>query len=218
MKVLITAGATREPIDDVRFLSNVSTGTTGASLADALSEAGHEVLLLRGAGAVSAGEKCQQETFMSAQDLLSRVQQHLATGDFTAVIMTAAVSDYRPKVAVSGKISSDNDQLTLQLVRNEKILPKLKAFSSRPLYVVGFKLTVGANEQLRRDAVAAQFAAGGVDAVVQNDLSEIRVATRESHPFRLFKNPADAPIEIPGAKSLAREVEVSIREAAPRVA
>ncbi|HEY0945944.1 MAG TPA: phosphopantothenoylcysteine decarboxylase, partial [Opitutaceae bacterium] len=49
MNILLTAGATREPIDDVRFLSNVSTGATGAALAESLAAAGHAVTLLRGA-------------------------------------------------------------------------------------------------------------------------------------------------------------------------
>jgi phosphopantothenoylcysteine decarboxylase/phosphopantothenate--cysteine ligase len=218
MKLLITAGATRESIDAVRFISNVSTGTTGAALADAFSEAGHDVLLLRGIGAVSAREKCQQVTFSSTQDLSSRLQQHVASGSIDAVIMSAAVADYRPKQPVTGKIPSDNDQLTLHLVRNEKILPQLKTFSSRPLYVVGFKLTVGADEQVRRDAVAAQFASGGVDLVVHNDLAEIQVATRENHPFWLFKDPTDAPTKILGANALARAIEARIVESRPRVA
>jgi phosphopantothenoylcysteine decarboxylase/phosphopantothenate--cysteine ligase len=155
------------------------------------------VLLLRGIGAV---------------------QQQIAGGNFDAVIMTAAVADYRPAESVDGKIVSDKDQLTLQLVRNEKILPRLKAFASRPLFVVGFKLTVGADESARRGAVAAQFAGGGVDLVVQNDLAEIRVAPREKHPFQLFQNPTDAPMKILGANALARAIEARIAEAVPRVA
>ena len=53
MKILVTAGATREPLDAVRYLSNVSTGATGAALAAALAARGHTVTLLRGTGAVS---------------------------------------------------------------------------------------------------------------------------------------------------------------------
>lgn len=207
MKVLITAGATREPIDAVRFLSNVSTGTTGAALADAFSEAGHDVLLLRGIGAVSPPGKLQQETFSSAQDLSSRLQQRIAGGDFDAVIMTAAVADYRPAESVDGKLASDNSQLILHLVRNEKILPRLKAFSPRPLFVVGFKLTVKADDQARRAAIMAQFAAGGVDLVVHNDLDEIRSASRENHPFRIFRKPTDEPQKISGPTALAHAIE-----------
>ena len=69
MKVLITAGATREPIDEVRFLSNVSTGATGAALAENFARRGHEVTLLRGAGAVAPAAISDLQTFSSAEDL-----------------------------------------------------------------------------------------------------------------------------------------------------
>jgi phosphopantothenoylcysteine decarboxylase/phosphopantothenate--cysteine ligase len=69
------------------------------------------------------------------------------------------------------------------------------------LRVVGFKLTVGADAAARRAAVAAQFAAGGVDCVVQNDLREIRGATL--HPFRVFTSAEGAPEKIAGAAALA---------------
>ena len=204
MNVLLTAGATREPLDAVRFLSNVSTGSTGAALADALIALGHTVTLLRGEGAATPSTACELETFSSAVNLWARLERHLCTGKFDAVILAAAVSDYRPENALDGKISSDAATLSLALVRNPKILPQLKAFSPRALLVVGFKLTVGADAAARRTAVAAQFAAGGVDCVVQNDLAEIRIAP--AHPFRLFRSAEAAPEEIAGAAALAERL------------
>lgn len=201
MNVLLTAGATREPLDAVRFLSNVSSGATGAALADALNELGHRVTLLRGEGAAAPKTACELETFSSTVDLWTQLERRLATGTFDAVIMAAAVADYRPLTVDRGKISSEAPQFTLTLTRNPKILPQLKAFSPKPLTVVGFKLTVGADAVARRAAVVAQFAAGGVDCVVQNDLHEIRLAT--SHPFRLFRSAEGTPEEITGTTALA---------------
>ena len=203
MKLLVTSGATREPIDAVRFLSNVSTGATGAALADAFAAAGHAVTLLHGVGSAIASRVCRHETFTSADDLRMRLRQQLATGAFDAVIMTAAVADYRPAAALAGKISSSLDRLTLELVRNPKILPQLKTFSPRPLRVIGFKLTVGADEAARRAAVAAQFAAGGVDAIVHNDLAEIRERRREEHPFHVYRSLETPPQSATGATALA---------------
>ena len=106
MKLLITSGATREPIDDVRFLSNLSTGKTGAALAGFFLEAGHAVSLLHGEGAVTpSSTKLHCEAFSSANDLRSRLQRHLNTGSYDAIIMTAAISDFRPAQPVAGKIS-----------------------------------------------------------------------------------------------------------------
>ncbi len=203
MNLLITAGATREPIDDVRYVSNVSTGTTGAALAEAFAHAGGRVTLLRGEGAVAARDVADSEVFSSASDLLARIRRRLASGDYDAVLMSAAVSDYRVATITLGKISSEPEQLTLPLVRNPKILPLLKSFSSRPLRVIGFKLTSGADEAARRAAVAAQFATGGVDAVVHNDLAELRAVSRDQHPFHLYSAAGTPAQTLAGAGALA---------------
>ena len=74
LRLLITSGATREPIDDVRFVTNVSTGGTGAALARAFAQRGHQVTLLRGQGAVAVDDgSCEMESFGSAEDLQARL-------------------------------------------------------------------------------------------------------------------------------------------------
>jgi phosphopantothenoylcysteine decarboxylase/phosphopantothenate--cysteine ligase len=201
MNLLVTAGATREPIDAVRFLTNVSTGATGAALADALKALGHNVALLRGEAAAAPATVADVETFSSAADLAERLRRRLAGGGFGAVLMAAAVADYRPDAAFAGKLASDAELLTVRLVRNEKVLRRLKLLSPRPLVVVGFKLTVGADEAGRRAAVSAQFSGGGVDAVVQNDLEEIR--REPAHRFRLYRDSGAKPVECLGAAGLA---------------
>jgi phosphopantothenoylcysteine synthetase/decarboxylase len=205
MNILVTAGATREPLDAVRFLSNVSTGSTGAALADALVAHDHRVTLLRGESAVAPRSACEVEVFTSTEDLRERLQRRLEGGAFDAVIMCAAVADYRPGRAATGKLGSDAAELTIRLVRNPKILPQLKSFSSRPLVVVGFKLTVGADAAARREAVSAQFAADTVDAVVHNDLDEIRAAS--VHPFWLYRSATAAPEPIGGTAALAETLD-----------
>lgn len=204
MKILLTAGATREPIDAVRFVSNVSTGTTGALLADELGRRGHSVVLLRGTASAVPPSALETEFFSSAGDLRARLQRRLGTGQFDAVIMTAAVADFRPAETSGGKISSAVPELTLKLVRNEKILPQLKSFSPRPLRVIGFKLTVGVDEAARATAVKAQFAQGGVDAVVHNDLAEIRTA--KIHPFSLWRSAEGNPLRLQGVPALAEQL------------
>ena len=201
MRILVTAGATREPLDEVRFVSNVSSGATGASLADALHGLGHDVVLLRGEGTVKPKRVHDGEVFSSCADLLAKLQRWLASGSFDVVVMTAAVADYRPEMSLSGKIRSDADELIVRLVRNPKILPQLKELSPRPLQVIGFKFTVGADADARRAAVVAQFCGGGVDATVHNDLHEIRNAA--VHPFYLWRNLEDAPQPLAGVPALA---------------
>lgn len=209
MKLLLTSGATREPIDAVRFLSNASSGATGAALAEAWAGRGHAVTLLHGAGAALPRAAVECEAFSTAEDLRGRLQRRLSLGDFDAVIMAAGVSDYRPESSRPGKISSEAELLTLRLARNPKILPRIKSYAPRPPRVVGFKLTVGADADARRAAVAAQFGRGGVDAVVHNDLEEIRAAA--VHPFHLHRSPDGAPLRVEGAGALALALEELFR-------
>lgn len=202
MPILLTSGASREPIDAVRFISNFSTGKTGAALADALTSLGHHVVVLRGIDSAQSAHAAEQEVFSSAADLGQRLQNRLASGIYDAVIMTAAVADYRPQTSRPDKIASDAAELTLRLVRNPKILPQLKSWSPRPLTVIGFKLMVGVDAATRLRAVQAQHEAGGVDATVANDLSEIRQGA--PHPFYLYREGAPTFQALHGIAPLAQ--------------
>ena len=201
MKILVTAGATREPIDSVRFLSNVSSGGTGAAIADVLASLGHQVFVLRGEGSALPKQTLPSEQFTSADSLRAHLAARLSADAFDVVIMVAAVADYRPATPVPGKLPSDAPEMTLFLVRNPKILPQVKSLSPTPLKVVGFKLTSGAGAAERAHAVREQFLHGHVDLVVQNDLEEIR---REAvHPFRIYPSPTAEPERAEGTTALA---------------
>ena len=201
MNLLVTSGATREPIDAVRFISNISTGRTGAALAEQLTRHGHVVTLLHGIGAALPSGAVKCASFSSTDDLRALLQRTLAAGIIDGVIMAAAVSDYRSRSISSGKLSSASEHLELQLVRNPKILPLLKTFSPRPLHVTGFKLTAGADASDIARAVQAQFAAGGVDAVVHNDLTAIQSSVE--HPFALYAAADQRPVNVSGVAALS---------------
>lgn len=203
MNILLTAGATREPIDAVRFLSNVSTGRTGALLADALAAHGHTVTLLHGEAAVRPIQVKDTESFSSTADLQAALRRRLgnAATPFDAVIHCAAVSDYRPAETSAGKMSSYAAELTVRLVPTPKLLPDLKAYAApRPLKVVGFKLTAGADAPARAAAVAKLFAAGSVDAVIHNDMDDL--ATGDARPFHAWRAGEPAPETLAGIKGL----------------
>ena len=187
MKVLVTAGATREPIDAVRFISNVSSGATGAAIAEFLATAGHEVTLLHGEGSVHGNSPgITSGVFGSTEQLGARLESALCHGGFDAVVHAAAVADYRPAFKHSGKLSSYAYELTLHLVPTPKLLPQLKSWSPTPLRVLGFKLTAGADSTARAAAVGKLFAAGGVDAVVHNDMDELGAAGA-GRTFRVYR-------------------------------
>jgi phosphopantothenoylcysteine decarboxylase/phosphopantothenate--cysteine ligase len=180
LRVLITSGGTAEPIDGVRVLTNSSTGSTGALIAEHFSRAGHDVVVLRAQNARRPHARCREETFQSFADLDAALQRLLGGEHFDAVIHAAAVSDFsvhgieidgvvRPPG--SAKLRSDVAP-TLRLRRNPKLLDLIRPRSRNPaVRVVAFKLTQGADPGEVRAAVAALASGGSVDFVVHNDLS-----------------------------------------------
>jgi phosphopantothenoylcysteine decarboxylase/phosphopantothenate--cysteine ligase len=120
MLILVTAGPTREFIDDVRFLSNASSGRMGvACCTDALSR-GHEVILVHGPMTVPVPSGVEAVPVTSAMEMAESVWTRLSAVD--ALIMAAAVSDYRPASRISGKRKKDDDAWSIEMVRNPDIL------------------------------------------------------------------------------------------------
>jgi len=93
MRLLITAGPTREPIDPVRYLSNRSSGKMGYALAEAALEAGHEVILVSGPVSLTAPAGATQVKVETARQMYEAVHAHLP--GCAAAIFSAAVADYR---------------------------------------------------------------------------------------------------------------------------
>lgn len=114
MRILITAGPTREPIDDVRFISNRSSGQMGFALAEAASSAGHEVTLLLGPVLLppSVAEQVQVIRFNTTADLQALLAEHFPKCD--VLIKAAAVADYRPAQLIKGK-TPRGDGLKIEL-------------------------------------------------------------------------------------------------------
>jgi len=211
-RILITAGGTRERIDSVRYIGNMSTGRTAARLAEELSVAGHSVTWLGARDAVQPVSVNRMESYYSFADLEAQLRLLLGSGEYDVVIHAAAVSDFsvasiestgRGVVgANSGKLSSEAG-LVVHLEPNPKLLDSLKGWSGNPeLRVIGFKLTDTDDPQQRITAIKKQFNQSGVDAVVHNDLSEISQA---AHPFYLYA-PAQEPVHCADSEALAQSI------------
>lgn len=197
MKILVTSGATEEPVDGVRYITNFSTGRTGALIADRLSALGVQVTLLHGSRAEQAEHATEKHCFTSFRSLDKKLKELLSSEAYDGVIHLAAVSDYSvdyietengQKIIADdkGKISSDNEALVLHLKKNFKILPRLKEYSRTKgaLFVIGFKLTNTDSAEEVQDAVVKLFTGGAVDLVVHNELRDI---TATSHPAMIYK-------------------------------
>lgn len=120
MKIVITAGPTREYLDPVRFLSNPSTGKMGFAIASAAARRGHDVTLVVGPVALKTPKGVTRVDVVSAREMLAAVQKAIVEAD--VFIATAAVADWRPADCARTKLKKDQMSGTLELVRNPDIL------------------------------------------------------------------------------------------------
>ncbi|HUR38682.1 MAG TPA: phosphopantothenoylcysteine decarboxylase [Planctomycetota bacterium] len=139
MRVLVTAGPTREYLDDVRYISNASSGKLGFACAAAAARAGHDVTLVTGPVALPDPRGVRTIRVVSAQDMYRAVMKAYPRID--AAIATAAVGDYRPAERVAGKLKKKAGALTLRLVRTRDILQEMGDRKGKRV-LVGFALEV----------------------------------------------------------------------------
>jgi len=137
MRVLITAGPTREYLDDVRYLSNASSGRMGFELASAVLASGHEVVLACGPVSLTPPAGCELHPVETTDDLLQVCAREFPQCD--GVIATAAVCDYRPRERFSGKLAKTGVSLELELVETADVLADLGR-QKGARWIVGFAL------------------------------------------------------------------------------
>lgn len=136
-KVMITAGATREHLDPVRCLTNISSGKMGYALAQAAYAQGAEVLLISGHSALTAPEGVKRIMVNSALDMQRVVMENLAGTEI--FIGAAAVTDYRPEQYCEQKIKKNgSSSTTFHFIANPDIVAEVAASNSRPKCVIGF--------------------------------------------------------------------------------
>jgi len=137
MKILITAGPTREYLDDVRFLSNASSGRMGYAIGAAALAAGHEVVLISGPVSLPAPSGCELIAVEGTREMYEACLGQFPQCD--GVIAAAAVCDYGPRERVSGKRVKTGEPITIELVELPDIIAELgRRKESR--WSVGFAL------------------------------------------------------------------------------
>lgn len=193
MKILITGGGCREAIDNVRCVTNTSTGKTSAIIADYFSRQGCQVTVLTAASAIKPQGRCTIRSFVSGADLGHLLEEELTTQEYQLVIHAAAVSDFIPETVImdgvsvaagpEGKIPSGSS-MTLTFKAAPKLADRIKDWAKegghREPTVVCFKLTSGADPEKVLAACKAILSRGAADFVIANDILNI---TAKSHPF-----------------------------------
>ncbi len=166
MRVLVTAGPTRERIDPVRFLTNDSSGRMGFAIAEAAARAGHEVVLVAGPVSLETPKGVRRVDVESAREMLAACRK--AWRGVDALYMAAAVADWRPAKQLAGKWrAKDGGARTarIDLVRNPDVLATLTRGTRDPRrIVVAFALETGDGER----RALGKLAKKGADWIVLN--------------------------------------------------
>jgi phosphopantothenoylcysteine decarboxylase / phosphopantothenate---cysteine ligase len=167
LRVLVTAGGTREPIDSVRFIGNSSSGRMGFALAATARERGAEVTLVAANVGIEAPAGVTVHRVHSAAELEQTCEQEFPACD--VLLMAAAVADFRPESQVDGKIKKGGrSRLTIELEPTPDVLRGLSGRRRPGQTLVAFAAEHGADGL---EHARAKLAAKGVDAVVFNDIS-----------------------------------------------
>ena len=167
-KLVVTAGGTRESLDPVRFITNRSTGKQGYAIAQAALDAGADVVLISSAAGLPTPIGAALVAVDSAESMRQAVLSNLA--DSSALIMAAAVADYRPQRVSEQKIKKSDDSLSLPLTRTADILMAVKAQRAQtgyPMIVVGF---AAESENLVENA-SGKLQSKGLDLLIANDIT-----------------------------------------------
>jgi phosphopantothenoylcysteine decarboxylase/phosphopantothenate--cysteine ligase len=164
VRVVVSAGGTREPIDPVRFISNRSSGKQGHALADAARRRGAEVVLVTTSGR-SACTGVTIERVETASDMERAIRRNAEGAD--VVIMAAAVADFRPKVTIDTKLRKADGVPELVLEATPDILSALGASRQAGQVLVGF----AAETEDVSERALAKLVAKNVDLMVANDVS-----------------------------------------------
>jgi len=166
LRALVTAGPTQEPIDPVRFIANRSSGKQGYAIADALARAGAETTLVSGPVELAAPAGVRLLKVTTAREMLAACESALPAD---VAVMTAAVADWRPEVALNSKLKKDAGATApaIQMAENPDILATLARHARRPGLLIGF-----AAETDNVVAYAqAKLKKKGCDWIVANDVS-----------------------------------------------
>lgn len=165
LKFLVSAGPTREYIDPVRFLSNPSSGKMGFAVAKEAIKRGYECVLVSGPVNLKPPKGCKYIPVVSAEDMYQALKKEFNNCD--VLIMTAAVSDFKPAKKLKQKEHKIAEKSILELVRTKDILKSLSPDKGKRT-IVGF---AAETEDMEASAKRKLFVKG-LDMIVANDVSK----------------------------------------------
>jgi len=172
MRILVTAGPTREYLDDVRYLTNASSGRMGYAVVESAIAAGWEVVLVSGPVNLSPPEGCEFIAVETTEQMRNASVEAFPSCD--GVIAAAAVCDYKPRERITGKLSKTAGSISLDMIETDDVLAELGS-QKEDRWVVGFALEA----QNPRENALQKLRRKNCNWIVLNDPSAIGSATND---------------------------------------
>ena len=193
--IIVTAGGTREYIDGVRYIGNLSTGKTGAHIADFYTSHGYNVTWLGAINSVQPKLLCKKVFYETFSELSDQLKSQLKKQKYDIIIHAAAISDFKVQSVIindneittnrDSKLPSSNN-MTVNLSKNPKLVQKIRGWSlNKKLKVIAFKLTNTDDSLVRKSAILKLLNQDDIDYVAHNDLSEI---SDIKHSFNFYQS------------------------------
>jgi len=200
LKVVVSAGPTRERLDPIRFISNRSSGKMGFAVAEAARDAGARVVLVSGPVNLDVPPGLEFVAVESARQMRDAVHQALPGADI--YIGAAAVADYQASTVAMQKIKKTSERLTLELVRAPDILASVGALAGDRPFVVGF---AAETENLEENA-RAKLTHKGVDMIAANRVGDALAFDRDDNSLLVLWAGGREEIPTCGKPELARRL------------
>jgi phosphopantothenoylcysteine decarboxylase/phosphopantothenate--cysteine ligase len=201
IRILVTAGGTREPLDPVRFIGNRSSGRQGVAVATAAAARGATVTLIAANLEVAPPPSALTETVSTTLELEAAVTRHAPGAD--VVIMAAAVADYRPEAVADGKIKKEvqGDRMSLGLVRNPDILAGLTRNRTGQQTIIGFAAETETDREALLQLGREKLARKGCDLLVVNRVGWTEGFATEGNTVIILNRAGDIVSEAAGSKT-----------------
>ncbi|MGC5744844.1 bifunctional phosphopantothenoylcysteine decarboxylase/phosphopantothenate--cysteine ligase CoaBC [Chryseobacterium sp. NFX27] len=199
--VLITAGPTYEAIDPVRFIGNHSSGKMGFSLAEEASKRGAKVILISGPSSQKTDDRnIQLHKVTSAKEMLNKVFEFYDAVDIG--IASAAVADYAPKEVAKEKIKKNDDNLTIELVKNPDIL-KTMGEKKTHQFLVGFALETQNEEENAKGKLEKK----NLDMIVLNSLRDEGAGFKnDTNKIKIFTKTGKKEFDLKSKDEVAADI------------
>jgi phosphopantothenoylcysteine decarboxylase / phosphopantothenate---cysteine ligase len=203
--ILVTAGGTREPLDPVRFVGNRSSGRQGVAIAVAAAARGADVTLVAANLEIPVPDSVTVVTVGTARELDEAAQRESRVAD--AVIMAAAVADYRPESVSEAKIKKDaaGDRFTIDMVKNPDILVGL--VKSRPAgqILIGFAAETEPDQDALLSIGRAKISSKGCDYLVINRVGWTETFGSATNSVTVLNDSGDIVMEASGDKTIVAD-------------